>query len=219
MTHSEDPAMPDVTYRPFRPDVAATVRRIIGEAFFIHRYLRSPRLLRSGLEVYLRGCLQGSTFTRVAVRDGGVIGVIMGRVAGGRGVGGARNVVGMWWHMARLAVLGFRERRAIREYLMFGPIYRRLRARGAATLTEELTLFAVAEAARGAGAGGALYGAFLDYLREHDRSDFYLYTDSLCTVGFYENRGMVRAAEEPCTVHLDGEPAVMDVYLYTGTAG
>ena len=48
------------------------------------------------------------------------------------------------------------------------------------------------------------------------RTDFYLYTDSLCTYQFYERKGMVRAAEEDMALRVEGLPGAVEVYLYTG---
>ena len=215
-----DRSAPEVTYRPFRAHDAGDVtdtRAIIDEAFFIHRYVRRPVLLDSLLEVYLRGSLLVSSYAQVAVRDGRVIGVLMGRVSGEPRLAGAfRSALLVAGHMLRLAVVGFPERRSLRQFFAFNRTYRRLRRAATAPLTDELTLFAVEAEARGLGVGRSLYEGFLTRLREHGRKDFYLYTDTLSTYGFYERRGMTRAASEDLTVYLDGEPTVVGVYLYAG---
>lgn len=210
--------MTPITYRPYAPRDAHDVKAIIDEAFAIHRYVPSPRLLDGALEVYLRECLLASTRARVAVRDGRVVGVLMGRVSGRAPLPGALgNRLRTAGHMLRLAVLGLPEWRSLRQYLAFDGVYRSLRRRTTAPLTDELTLFAVGAAARGLGVGRALYEDFLAHLREHRRTDLYLYTDSLCSYGFYEKHGMTRAAEQSMTVYLDREPATLGVYLYAGS--
>ncbi len=210
--------MSSATFWPYRAEDAAEVKRIIDEAFEIHRYVADARLLNSVLEVYLRERLLASTFTRVAVIRGRIVGLIMGRITGQ--VRLRRRVVNrvmIWTHMLNLALFGFKERESLRRYRAFSSVYRRLRGKTAAPLTDELTLFAVATDARGLGVGNALYRGFLNQLDTQDRTDFFLYTDSQCSYGFYEKHGMTRAAAEDMPVLLDGHPEVLGVYLYTGT--
>ena len=205
--------------RPYRERDAAHIKPILDEAFHIHRYMRKEHLLDSALEVYLRERLLASTFTRVAVHGDRVVGVIMGRVPGRpRLPHAARNTLRTWLHSARIAATGFADLPSLAQYFAFGGVYRRLRSSTSAPLTDELTLFAVDSSARGTGVGTALYQAYIRYLREHGRTDFYLYTDSLCTYGFYEKRGMARAASEEMRIRLDGRPENLGVYLYAGQA-
>ncbi|KLN36220.1 hypothetical protein FB00_04270 [Cellulosimicrobium funkei] len=210
--------MTTITYRPYAPRDAHDVKAIIDEAFAIHRYVPAPQLLDGALEVYLRERLLASTYARVAVLDGRVVGVLMGGVSGRAPLPGVLgNRLRTAGHVLRLVVLGLPEWRSLRQYLAFDGVYRSLRRRTTAPLTEELTLFAVGAAARGLGAGKALYREFLAHLRQHGRTDFHLYTDSLCSYGFYEKHGMTRAAGQEMTVYLDREPATLGVYLYAGS--
>ncbi|MFW0785194.1 GNAT family N-acetyltransferase [Gordonia sp. CPCC 206044] len=210
--------MTDVVYRPYAATDTEDIKRIINESFYIHRYVKGDRLLDSVLEIYLRERLLASTWARVAVRDGHVVGIIMGQVDGEHKLsGGPRNRIQMWAHMARAGLLGLRQWRSMRQFFAISDVYRELRARTSAPLTDELTLFAVAASTRGLGVGKRLYGDYLDHVRTRGRSDYFLYTDSLCTFEFYERQGMVRAASGDMTVYLDGQAETLDVYLYTGS--
>jgi len=209
--------MTAITYRPYQPHDARDVKAIIDEAFSIHRYVKAPRLLDSSLEVYLRERLLASTYARVALKDGRVIGILMGQTAGQPHLEGALgNRLRAWGHMLKLAVLGLPEWRSLWQYVSFTGVYRTLRQNTTSPLTDELTLFAVSSAARGLGAGKALYRDYLLHLRRHGRTSFYLYTDSLCSYGFYEKHGMTRTAEQDMTIYLDGKPERLGVYLYAG---
>lgn len=209
--------MNDITYRPYRDGDAAHVKAIIDEAFFIHRYVPHARLLDSALEVYLRERLLASTYTQVAEQNGHVIGVLMGRVHGQPRLPRAvSNRLLTAVHMLKIAALGLSDLRSLGQYFGFSGVYRTLRERTSAPLTDELTLFAVSSAARGLGVGKRLYQNYLSHLRHHGRRSFYLYTDSLCSFGFYEKRGMTRTAEQDMTVYLDRTPEILGVYLYAG---
>lgn len=209
--------MNGITHRTYHERDAADIKAMINEAFHIHRYMTKERLLGSALEIYLRECLLASTYTRVAVQDGRVVGVIMGRVPGRPRVPGvARNRVLTWAHMAKIAVTGLTDLPLLAQHFTFHHVYRSLRHNTTVPLTDELTLFVVDASTRGTGIGKTLYHDYMRYLRDNGRKDFYLYTDSLCTYGFYEKRGMTRAASEDMRVRLDGETENLGVFLYAG---
>lgn len=209
--------MNEITYRSYHENDAADIKSMIDEAFYIHRYMAKEHLLDSALEIYLRERLLASTYTRVAVQEGRTVGVIMGRVPEQSRVShAARNRFLTWAHMAKIAATGLSDLPSLAQYFTFNDVYRRLRHNTSAPLTDELTLFAVDASTRGTGVGTTLYQDYIQHLREHDRKDFYLYTDSLCSYGFYEKRGMTRTASEDINIRLDGNDENLGVFLYAG---
>lgn len=211
--------MTKITYRPYQPRDADDIKKIINEAFYIHRYVTGRLVLDSALELYLRERLLASTWTRVAVRDGRVVGVIMGRVKGQPRLGGrlANRFLSVV-HMLRAGLLGLPQWKSMRQYFAFDDVYSNLRNKTHGPLTDELTLFAVDSSTRGLGIGKNLYRDYLEHLQSFGHNAFYLYTDSLCTFQFYEKQGMKRAASEDMELTLDGKPEALGVYLYLGSS-
>lgn len=210
--------MTDVQYRPYQPSDAEDVKQLVNQAFSIDRYVKAPRLLAGAKEVYLRTCLTASSYTQVAVVEGKVVGVIMGRVRGEpRLPDRLNNQIATAWEMLKLAVLGINEYASLAQFFKFNTVYKQLKADTKAPTTDELTLFAVDANTQGMGVGKTLYNNYMNHLREKGRNDFYLYTDSRCNVGFYEHQGMTRVASQDMTIRLDGKPETLGVYLYTGT--
>ena len=121
-------------------------------------------------------------------------------------------------HTLRAGILGLPQWKSMRQYFAFDRVYGELRKKTPSPLTDELTLFAVDSSTRGLGIGKTLYRVYLDHLRSLGRSDFYLYTDSLCTFQFYEKQGMTRTASEDMNLVLAGQHEALGVYLYSGTA-
>lgn len=210
-----------VIYRPYEDRDAEGVMAIINDAFHIHRYTRRRCLERSALENYLDECLQGSSHARVAVLDGKVVGVVMGRVRGepilpGRVRRRARILAGRAW----LLTAGLPQWRTLRSFFSFERAYEELceeaRRAGTWSLSDEVTLFAVNSVARGRGVGSVLYRDLMSHLREHGRTELFLYTDELCTYRFYERAGLVRAAERNLDLEVPGLPGTVGVYLYAG---
>ncbi|EZP30078.1 GNAT family N-acetyltransferase [Micrococcus sp. HSID17228] len=211
--------MTNIVYRPYQPQDAEDIKKIINEAFYIHRYVTGRLVLDSALEIYLRERLLASTWTRVAVQDERVVGIIMGQVDGQPRLGGRfTNRLLTLAHTLRAGILGLPQWKSMRQYFAFDRVYGELRKKTPSPLTDELTLFAVDSSTRGLGIGKTLYRDYLDHLRSLGRSDFYLYTDSLCTFQFYEKQGMTRTASEDMNLVLDGKPEALGVYLYSGTA-
>ena len=211
--------MTNIVYRPYQPQDAEDIKKIINEAFYIHRYVTGRLVLDSALEIYLRERLLASTWTRVAVQDERVVGIIMGQVDGQPRLGGRfTNRLLTLAHTLRAGILGLPQWKSMRQYFAFDRVYGELRKKTPSPLTDELTLFAVDSSTRGLGIGKTLYRDYLDHLRSLGRSDFYLYTDSLCTFQFYEKQGKTRTASEDMNLVLDGKPEALGVYLYSGTA-
>ena len=204
--------MTNIVYRPYQPQDAEDIKKIINEAFYIHRYVTGRLVLDSALEIYLRERLLASTWTRVAVQDERVVGIIMGQVDGQPRLGGRfTNRLLTLAHTLRAGILGLPQWKSMRQYFAFDRVYGELRKKTPSPLTDELTLFAVDSSTRGLGIGKTLYRDYLDHLRSLGRSDFYLYTDSLCTFQFYEKQGMTRTASEDMNLVLDGKPEALVV--------
>jgi len=209
--------MPKIEYRAYQPRDAEEVKNLVNQAFSVDRYVKAPRLLSGAKDVYLRTCLTASSYTQVAVAESKVVGVLMGRVQGEpRLPGRFRNNFIAFAQMAKLAILGINEYKSLMQFFEFQTVYKKLKADTNAPTTDELTLFAVDTNTQGMGIGKTLYNKYMEHLRAHGRTDFYLHTDSRCNVGFYESHGMTRAAEQDMTILLDGQPESLGVYLYTG---
>jgi len=215
--------MSSVTYRSYQESDAARVKELIDEAFHVSLYTGGSGSLRnSALEVYLRQVLTNSTYSQVAVLDGRVVGVVTGRVKGESYLPSrATNLLKLWSHMARLLVTGWPHRKSLVQYFKFDFAYKSLLRDAIAKngpVGDELTVFAVDAATRGTGVGKHLYHDYLNHLRQAGRNDFYLYTDTLCTYGFYEKQGMKRAASTDIRLDIPTLPSNVGVYLYTGKA-
>lgn len=211
--------MSEITYRPITPADHQDVKALIDQAFDVARFARNPQVLDSVLEVFLRDCLAVSTFSRVAVREGHVVGLILARAAGQpRLPGSLRHRATSWAHVARIAVTGLSDLPSIAQYRTILRSYRELRAEVGTGLDNEIILFAVAEETRGCGVGGRLFEDAMGYLRSHGQRTFFLYTDSDCSYGFYDRRGLIRAATRDISMTLGGRPHDLRVFLYSGSA-
>lgn len=212
--------MTEITYRPFEPTDTPAIHEIINDAFYTYRYAKAPKLHSHLLHIFLLEFQVISTYCQVAVRaDGTVVGILLGRVQGQPPLPGrAKNRLRLLRHYLALAATGFKERKTLMQHFGFVRANRELRRKAGVPVTDELTLFAVGQNTRGLGVGRTLYQNYQDHLRTHERSEFFLYTDSLCSIEFYESRGMRRAAAVPMTLNFRDGTGDLEIfaYLYTG---
>lgn len=207
-----------ITYRSYESSDAEAVKHLVDEAFAISRWVKAPRLLKGAKEVYLRTVLAASTWSRVAELNGKVEGVIMGRTHGQPMLPGRwRHRLVTMWNILKLGVIGIGEYRSLFQFFSSNRVYAQLKRSVTVPTTDELTLFAVSAETRGAGIGKSLYQQYLAQLRKYDRDEFYLFTDTRCSYGFYENQGMTRAGSQEMTIYIDGKPEKLGVFLYVGS--
>jgi GNAT superfamily N-acetyltransferase len=217
---NRNPASPPRTeFRAYQPGDSAAVKTLINQAFHIDQYVNAAHLTDGALAVYLHSVLANSTWAQVAMLGGEVVGFLFGRVVG------QHPLPGRWQHRlaasvhgAKLLVTGARNFRDLWQFVRVTHVNEELRSQSKAPTKDEITLFAVDANTHGLGIGKTLYNNYLTQLRKHGRSDYYLYTDAMCNVGFYESRGMNRAAAKEMTVFLDGKPVPLEIYVYTGNA-
>lgn len=209
--------MDRILFRAVEKRDYAALEDMICRCFGLHRYIPDPALLRPVLKQYLQSCLAEQTYTRVAQRDGKVIGVIMGAARGDyRPVAHAKAVTLLGWYSLAASVRALIGKGTLKDYHRVHRVYNALLQKRTDTFDGVLTLFAVSEDCRGLGVGNALLDGLLDYLSRRQARHIYLFTDSTCTYDFYERHGFQRLEEERLPIASPGEqgPAFMDIYLY-----
>lgn len=208
----------NVTYRPYRSADAQAVKAVLEDAFSIEATVGSAHLREPALEVYLRSRLATSTWAEVAEVDGKVVGILCARIPDQPSLPGHRgHHLATVVNVLRAIITGIPQYRALAKYPRLAASCVDLRKQTTSPTTNELTLFAVSSGARGLGVGGGLYENFCTYLRTHRCSDYFLYTDDKSSYGFYESRGMARAATKDIRYHHNGQPTTLKTMLYTGT--
>lgn len=89
----------------------------------------------------------------------------------------------------------------------------RFEAQARRELDAEAVLFFLRPQARGHQLGKRLFDAFIAHLDDAGLKTYWLFTDSSCSVGFYDHRGMRRTAS--LTTSVDYMPGLTK-YIYTG---
>lgn len=203
-------------YRQLKKSDHRAVKELINVSFGLHSYVGSQSVLESLLEVYLQSCLSEQTFTRVAEKDGSVVGVIMGQAkCDYRALTHLAPILSMSLHTAAMVCKGlFHREKAGGEYKDMLGIYHELLAESGREFDGVLTLFAVSEQSQGLGVGKELLRLTAEYLRERGVKSIYLHTDSTCNYGFYDSQGFERLGDREMSMTRNGKLSPMGVYLY-----
>ena len=58
------------------------------------------------------------------------------------------------------------------------------------------------------------FQAALEYMKQKNLEEFYLFTDTSCNYGFYEHQGMTRCLEKTHIFNLKGKQVPMSFFIY-----
>lgn len=172
----------------------------------------SPKTAEKLAKVFLTSCLTNYTFSRVAILDGEVVGIIL-----------ANNIAKHKCPLSNrfnqikaiLSLYCSKEGRNVSK--IFGSVNgidQQLLSENHKKYPAELALFAVSAKCRGKGIGKILFQAALDYMKQEELEDFYLFTDTSCNYGFYEHQGMARRIEKEHIFDIKGQQAQMKFFIY-----
>ena len=200
-----------VFYRHYNKKDRFALENIIREAWNYDR-LASPETARQLARVFLTSCLANSTYTRVAIVNGEVKGIIA--------LKNKKQYKRSWKKsfdqmIAILQLLMNKEgRKVMRLFGSVSDLDQMLLQEVDVEYEGELSLFVLDKECRGAGIGKKLYQEGMRYLNENEIDSFHLFTDTSCNYGFYESRGLLRRIEHTKEVFVNGEKAPMTFFIY-----
>lgn len=202
-----------VSYRPFDEGDFNEIAIILQEAW--HDAV-APTPGYAFLEACcdLAHSLSISTFSQVALIDGAPRGIVLARSNSLR-----VPVAGRWQRACEdfYKQMAATEPHAAASYHHFissmDRVNEKLLRKSGLPDSNEITLLAVSESARGLGIGGVLLDAVASYLASHGAQQAFLYTDTSCAWPFYEQYGLKRAAAHKAT-RDERKVLPKEMYLY-----
>lgn len=155
-----------------------------------------------------------ATYLQVAVADGAVMGTLMARVDGDE-PHSDMAAIEKDFERSEKQLLESEHGQHIVHYLQSDRHdTEQMAERTRQDSQAEILLFLLSPAARGLHLGSRLFDNFLTHLQKRGGQSYYLYTDSDCTYGFYDHRGMRRVAEHMEAPTVDG--GSYDKFIYRG---
>lgn len=200
-----------ITFRPIFKKDYPQIEDIIRKTWNYDQFC-SPKTAKQLAKIFLLSVLANQTYTQVALIDDKCVGVIM-----------AKNIkehhCPFIFHFNQFIsifkLLISKEGRDVTNIFSdVNDIDRQLLQASHKEYQGELAFFAIDESYRGIGLGRKLFLQALDYMKEANIDEFYLYTDTSCNYHFYEHLGMIRRVEKKHSFSIEQTSAAMTFYLY-----
>lgn len=161
---------------------------------------------------FLSSCLTCYTYSRVAVIDERVIGIILVKDI-------AHHQCPLNYRLKQIKsiislMLSKEGRQASRIFKDVEEIDQQLLKECHKEYPAELSLFVVDSSCRGMGIGKKLFQSAIQYMQKQTLDEFYLFTDTSCQYGFYEHQGMIRQSEKKKTFSMGGQVVEMSFFIY-----
>ena len=192
--------------RDFQP-----LKEIIRKTWHYDEF-SSPQTASKLAEVFLSSCLTNYTFSKVAVLDDTVVGIILvkdlktHKCTPAKRLKQIKSIINLY--------LSKEGRQVSQIFKNVNGIDKQLLVDSKKTYPAELALFAVSPVCQGKGIGKKLFQSALDYMIDQRLDEFYLFTDTSCNYGFYEHQGMVRRCEKEHMFNINGQLAKMNFFIY-----
>ena len=200
-----------ITFREYQKEDFKVLENIVRETWHYDEF-SSPKTAVKLARVFLSSCLTNHTFSRVALLNNKPIGIILVKNI-------ATHKCPLKYKLKQMKsifslYLSKEGRKVSKIFGNVNGIDKQLLADVDKSYPAELALFAIDTSCRGKGIGKKLFNSALEYLKEQNLNEFYLFTDTSCNYGFYEHQGMVRRCEQEHIFNIKGQQAKMYFFIY-----
>ncbi|AEB75145.1 GNAT family N-acetyltransferase [Clostridium botulinum] len=208
--------MSELIYREVKKDDYERIKFLINEAWKFEKFTSNLNVKDKSLEIYLRTCLLEKNYTQVVEQNGEVIGLIFGKTNNGYNfLKNIKNIPSMIVSVIQLIFENKKDRKNMREYSKVQKAYKQLLKEYSGKFDGEVVLFVVGKECRGKGIGKRLMNNFLDFCKRKEQRKIYLFTDTQCNYGFYDNNGFKRIGEKDVSINNSDGEIEMGVFLYS----
>lgn len=205
--------MKNVVYRNLEKKDYNRIKELINNAFGFSEFIKDSNLLKSILNIYLQGCLLDSSFSKVAVKDNVVIGIILGNAKNDKKhLRKLSNILSWVSSGTKLAFSSKENKNAIKEFSKVSQTYKEIIQGKEDDFQGCIQLFIVSEESRGLGVGKTLIKYLSNYMIDMKVNSIYLYTDTRCNYGFYDSQNFNRLNEKE--IYFDTIPSSLNIFLY-----
>jgi GNAT superfamily N-acetyltransferase len=207
--------MNNLIYRKLEKRDYPDIMEMIDNAWHFDKYTDKPKSKEHMLKAFMRGVLLAQNYNLIAELDGKAVGIICGKIPKLRGfLKNIKHLPSAVYHALCLN-FGRDQRRILLGFKDMQMVYARLLKETKTKFGGELEFFVVHSKSQGLGVGKKLLNEYLQYCKEHDVKNIYLYTDVNCNYGFYEHHGFVRQGTLPVTFELYNGKLTYDNFIYS----
>ena len=205
--------MSKIIYRELVKKDYNTIKNLIGEAFGFNEFIKDKIFLDSVLTSYLQDCILESSFSKVAEKDNKVIGIILGK-ANEDNSKLIEDSSPLTTNTNEIqSIIEVKENKTvINELLKIKNTYNEIIDGRKNDFQGCIQLFIVSKESRGLGIGKVLVTHLFNYMKSMNVQSIYLYTDTRCNYGFYDNQNFKRLNEKE--IYFDSLKEKLNVFLY-----
>jgi ribosomal protein S18 acetylase RimI-like enzyme len=211
---SENQLKRSVVFRRPRPADLPALYRLDRLMWFAHMSVEGTDFSQQCAINDVHGMLMRMTWARLAVVDGSVAGVIASCVTADTPYPAElTDRLDADWQQMRESMTSPAARKLLRAMDQDQAENQRFEAHARADTDAEIVLFLLDASVRGRHLGSRMYDMCIDHFREMGARSYFLFTDSTCSYGFYDHRGLTRIAS------MDGSAPFFSPirkYIYVG---
>lgn len=205
--------MEKIIYRNLTREDYTTIKYLINKAFGFDEFLNDDVFLDSVLNIYLQECILASNYSKVAVKNNKVIGIILGSAKNDKNkVRKPHNYISALSSLLKIAFTKKENKKALKEFGKIQNIYNEMIKNKENEFQGCIQLFIVSEESRGLGVGKALVNQLFNYMTSMKVTSLYLYTDTRCNYGFYDSQNFKRLMEKELKFQV--VPETLKIFLY-----
>ncbi|KOS67779.1 GNAT family acetyltransferase [Lysinibacillus contaminans] len=205
--------MDKLTYRELTKKDYERVKELICDAFGFGEFIEDKKFLDSILNIYLHSCILDSSFSKVAVKDNKVIGVILGSAKKDKKrLPKSHSILVTASAFLKIMISSKENKKLFKEFIKIQDIYKEIIQGKQDSFQGCVQLFIVSEESRGLGVGKTLINYLSNYMQSMEVDSMYLYTDTRCNYGFYDSQNFKRLNEKE--IYLDSIQEKLNIFLY-----
>ena len=186
-----------VMYRELHKGDYEIIKKLIGDAFGFSEFIKDPDFLNLILNSYLQECILDSSFSKVAIKNGKVIGIILGNAN--------KDII-------KIMFTKNDNKKDLKEFSKIQKTYKEIFNGNKNNFQGCIQLFIVSKESRGLGVGTSLMNYLFDYMKSMKVKSLYLYTDTRCNYQFYDKNNFKRLNEKK--VHFNRVNESLNIFLY-----
>lgn len=206
--------MKNLIYRSIQKKDYPEIKNLINTAFGFYQFIKDEDFLDIVLSIYLQDCIISSTFSKIAEKDGKVIGIILGNSKRDKSIRKFYNMTTLAKDGLKLLFSNKRNKKAVKEFSTVHDTYKEIIKGRKSSFDGCIQLFIVSEESRGLGVGKALLDNLFTYMKMQSVKSLYLYTDTRCNYKFYDSQNFKCLNEKELSFKSHKEKLTVFLYGY-----
>lgn len=200
-----------INYRPFLRKDTPYITEIIKETWNYEMFCDSKTAKKLSY-LFLYSCLVNHTYSEVVAIDYQPVGILLGNIK-------SEHRFHFYYRLKQIGLLlslymTHSGREVMKTFGSVNTIDKELLKQSPLTYDAEVAFFALSSKVRGQGLGKVLFQNYITHMKSYHVKNFYLYTDTSCSYGFYEHLGMHRRSQMNKEMNIKGQDEHMSFFLY-----